>query len=513
MDELNSPPDAVAPKPVSKALQTTHVRKGIRGRAVRGVGINLGTQGVMFGVQMASTAVLARLLEPHDFGLVGMVQVFTGMVAMFSDSGLSTATIQKEDLSDEQVSLLFWLNGALGIALMLIVAAASPLVALFYGEPVLVWVTLCIATTFPFAGFTVQHRALLKRQMRFKVLAVDRVLSLVLSNAIAIPLAWLGFGHWALVALAASQSVANMLLIWMSSGWRPGPPRRGADVKELIAFGGFLSGSQFLQYIRRNLDRMLIGAMWGAEALGVYRVAHRLILLPIQQINRPIGNVMVPALSRVQFEPEQYRSMYRDALFIVVSVGLPVVAAMLVTAPDLVEFVLGKKWLAAVPIFYALGPAAIAGALNVAGSWVFITSGRAGAQFRANVWLTIGIAGSMLVVAHWGPLAVAAAFSASFCLSRYPHFRYAIRDTPVQMRDIGAAILRPSLACIAGAVPALAAQYFLPEVMVIVRLVVACASFGVVYLALNGKQTYDVVMTNLRDGKTAKSKKKTEAVT
>src|SRR5690606_31754907 len=95
MDSPNGPkPD----KPVSKALQTSHVRKGIRGRAVRGVGVNLGTQGIIFAIQMASTAVLARLLDPHDFGLVGMVQVFTGMVAMFSDSGLSTATIQKEEL-------------------------------------------------------------------------------------------------------------------------------------------------------------------------------------------------------------------------------------------------------------------------------------------------------------------------------------------------------------------------------------------------------------------------------
>src|SRR5260370_28377407 len=169
--------------------------------------------------------VLARLLDPKDFGLVGMVAAFTGVLNLFRDFGLSTATVQRVDVTDEQVSTLFWINVLVGVALGILLVAMAPVVVTFYHEPRLLWVTIILATSFVFNGFGVQHTALLERQMRFTALATIDIIALVISTFLGIGMALAGAGYWALVAAALSLPLVSTFCLWQGPGWIPGRPR------------------------------------------------------------------------------------------------------------------------------------------------------------------------------------------------------------------------------------------------------------------------------------------------
>lgn len=429
-------------------FDTDHLLDDLKGHAVRGGTVTLGAQAVQFGLNLVSIMVLARLLTPADFGLVAMVTAVTGFVAMFKDAGLSMATVQRSTITHAQVSTLFWINVALSVLLMAGVAALAPAIAAFYGEPELVRVTMAIAVTFLFGGLAVQHTALLKRQMRFSAIAVKDIVALAAGTAVAIVLAYLGAGYWALVAMTATTGLVAMTAVWQLSGWRPGLPRRGAGVGPMLAFGGFLTGSSFLAYVRRNADTVLIGAMFGSVALGLYQKAYQILMLPIRQVNGPVTNVVVPTLSRLQSDPERFRRYYCKALLLMTSVGMPVVGLAFVAAGDIVLLVLGDQWLDAVPIFIALSPAAFAGTINVAGGWIFVSTGRSDRQFRISVVLTVFYISAMVAGLPWGVLGVATAFSIAFCVARIPHMAYAVYGSAVQFGDVGRALWRPAVSAI-----------------------------------------------------------------
>src|SRR5713226_612114 len=174
--------------------------KDLKERVIRGGFAKVCAQAANFTLRIGSLMVLAQLLDPKDFGLVGMVTAFTGVLNLFRDFGLSTATVQRVDVTDEQVSTLFWINVLVGVALGILLIAMAPVVVAFYHEPRLLWVTIILATSFVFNGFGVQHTALLERQMRFTALAAIDIFALLVSTIIGISMALAGFGFWALVA-------------------------------------------------------------------------------------------------------------------------------------------------------------------------------------------------------------------------------------------------------------------------------------------------------------------------
>src|SRR5260370_2917688 len=170
----------------NRHFRIAHLQGDLAGRSARGGAVTMTAQGLRFVFSTVATIVLGRLLSPQDYGLIGMAVVVTGFVAMFKDMGLSSATIQREEISTEQISTLFWINLGLSIMVALITAAIAPAVAWFYGDSRLTLITICLAVGFVFGGLSIQHAALLKRQMRFAALATIDVIALVLGLAAAI---------------------------------------------------------------------------------------------------------------------------------------------------------------------------------------------------------------------------------------------------------------------------------------------------------------------------------------
>src|SRR5438876_3175653 len=218
-------------------LSTDHLLADLKGRTISGAFITTAAQGAQFVLGLGSIMVLARLLTPKDFGLFAMVTTVMGYLRVFKDAGLSTATVQREGITHAQVSNLFWINVAVSGAITLILAAGAPVIAWFYREPRLVPITLVLSSTFFLGGLTVQHNALLNRQMRFKAIAFIQVGSLLIGLAVGIAMALLGYNYWALVFSNLITVAATVPLTWFAIPWRPEPPSRQSGIRSLIGFG------------------------------------------------------------------------------------------------------------------------------------------------------------------------------------------------------------------------------------------------------------------------------------
>jgi O-antigen/teichoic acid export membrane protein len=451
-------PPAIAistPTPETQAppghFRVSHLQANLKGRSIRGATVSLGGQAAKFALQIGSTVILARLLTPGDFGLVAMVTAVTGFVTCVKDAGLSAATVQREEIDHAAISTLFWINLALSAALMLVVAALAPAIALLYGDPRLVWITLGLAGCFIFSGLTVQHQALLRRQMRFGTLVGIDLVALVIGITAAIAAAAMGAGYWSLVAMVAATSAANAAGVWVLCAWRPGLPSRSAKVRGMLAFGGNLTLSSVVNNGARNLDNVLIGSVWGATLLGAYTKAYQLLLLPFQQFAAPITAVALPVLSRLQADGERFRRYFRNGIFFLTVLGMPVIAFAFVMAGDLVLLVLGDQWTAAVPIFRALAPAAFIETFNVANGWAFTPFGRTDRYLRCVIVSSAVIVAAFAIGLSWGAIGVACGYSIARIVLRVPQAIYAFRGTPLRLGDLGAAIWRPAAASLLAA--------------------------------------------------------------
>ena len=421
----------------SDYLRTDDLAAGLGHRTARGGLVTMAGQGAKLVLSMTSAIVLARLLTPTDYGLVGMVTVITGFITIFKDLGLSSATIQQSELNDAQVSTLFWINVAASTAIMAATVALAPAVAWFYGEPRLLPVTMAFASGFFFAGLTVQHEALLKRRMQFGALAVAEVSALTVGIVVSIVLAWMGAKYWALVAGQLGQGVAYMIGVWTICPWRPHGFTRGSGVRSMVVFGRDLTGFNVANYFSRNLDNLLIGRVWGSVQLGLYSRAYQLLMLPIDQINSPVSAVAVPALSRLTEAPDRYRSAYLRLVEKIALVTMPLMAFLIVTSDWIVSILLGPKWTGVTRIFQFL---AIAGFVQPAcgtTGWLFITQGRGRDMFR---W---GLVGSTIIVASivaglpWGATGVALSYATTFvCVVAPLLFWFVGRSGPVRARDV-----------------------------------------------------------------------------
>lgn len=467
-------------------------------------------QGAKFLLKTASTIILARLLTPQDYGLLGMVTVVIGFLDQFRDLGLSLATIQRSQINHRQVSTLFWINVGISCILMLVTWVLAPGLAWFYEEPRLIRITICLGIGFIFGGLSVQHQALLRRQMRFGALAGIEIVSMFLSIATALIAARYGAGYWSLVILQITQVSATMIGVWGVCGWRPGSPVRNAGVRSMLAFGGHFTGFSMVNYFARNLDNVIIGWRLGAEPLGLYAKAYQLLLLPIEQISLPLRNVAIPTLCRLQHEPERYRSYYHKGILVMVTLGMPIIAFTFVTADNLILTLLGSQWSEAVPIFQVLAVAAFLGTFNMAAGWVFISFGRTDRQFRWSIISSSVTVVSFLIGIRWGTIGVAAGYSISRIFLQLPALIYAYKDSHLRLRDLAITLSRPTAASI-GAAGTLVAinSLWLSGMSGGLSLVVNSVLYGILYLSFwillpNGRQTITEMLQLLKEIRSSK---------
>lgn len=407
--------------------------------------------------------VLGRILGPNDFGLVGMVTAVTGVLSLFRDFGLSTASIQKSDITKDQHSALFWLNTLIGVALCCLCALSSPLIAAFYREPKLVNITLVLSAGFVFNAAGIQHIALLQRQLRFVATTVIEIMGLVASVTTGIVMAATGFGYWALAAMAVAAPLVSTTGAWLATRWIPGPPRLRAGIRSLVKMGGTITLNGLVVYIAYNLDKVLIGRFWGANAIGIYGRAYQLINIPNENLNTAIGGVAFSALSRLQDQPERLKTYFLKGYSLVLAVTIPIAVACGLFAEDIIFVAIGPKWRSAVPVFRLLAPTTLVFALINPMSWLAMSLGLAARSLKTALVLSpVVILGYLAGLRH-GPEGVAAGFSIALSLWAVPHIAWFVHGTVVTLSDVLGAACRPLIAGIVAGACAFGCMHFLPS--------------------------------------------------
>lgn len=439
----------------NKLFETEHLERDFRGRTVRGGSITMVAEAVKFAITMGSLPVLARLLSPKDYGLIAMVMVLASIATEFRHLGLAAATIQRKDITPEQISTLFWVNSAVGVLLAAIMCALAPVIAWYYNEPQLVQLTLALSLTFLLGGISVQHLALLRRQMRFASLAKVEIVATVLSVALAIASAALGAGFWSLAIMHVSRTALILIGAALSTGWLPAAPSRAPGTGEMLRFGLSLAAFNTLSLKVRELDRVLLGRVAEAATVGLYQNAHALLLIPLARINLPLTLVALPTLSRLQDNPDLYRAYLRQGVLLLTSITIPLVAFCAAAAPQIVPVVLGDQWIGAIPIFAALAPAALVISISPATRWVFVSTGNTARQLRFGFLAApITIAG-LFAGLPFGPVGVALGLGGALALLLIPELLFCFARAPGYWTDPLAAAARPFFAALLAAVPVL----------------------------------------------------------
>lgn len=486
--------------------------KDLKHKVIRGGVAKAIAQGAGLVLRMGSLMVMARLLAPKEFGLVGMVTAFTGVLNLFRDFGLSTASVQRGHVTDEQISALFWINILVGVVLGVILAGMAPFVAAFYHEPRLVWVSVILASSFIFNGAGVQHTALLERQMRFTALAAIDIISLVISTVVGIAMAATGFGYWSLVAAAVALPLVSTLCLWFTTGWKPGSPHLREEVHSMLRFGGAFTLINLIVYVAYNLEKVLLGRYWGANALGLYGRAYQLANLPTDNLNSAFWGVAFSGLSRVRHEPARFRSYFLRGYSLVLALTIPITIGAALFAHDLVFVLLGPKWNDVAGIFRLLAPTILIFALINPLAWLTFSLGMIGRNLKIVLVLAPLVISGYVLGLPYGPRGVAIGYSALMTLWAVPHIAWCVQGTGISLRDIFAAASRPFLSGIVAGSFAFGMQFYfgqslppLPRLILEVAVLLS-AYIAILFYVMGQKVVYVNLLQGLRRGSSIEEK-------
>ncbi len=370
-------------------------------------------QALRFVVTFSTQVYLARLLDPAQFGLIAMVAPVLGFVQVFTDLGLLQAVVQKAEVSQRQLSTVFWINAGFSLLLSLLFAASAPLLAWMYHEPRVMAVTVVLSSLIFITGLSQLQSALMNRHLRFVPMAVFEVVALTVGAVCGIGSAMAGAGYWALVLSQVAASVTSALLLWCYAGWRPSRPERDPEVVSMLKFGGHITGANLAGYLNVSIDNMMIGVVIGDVGLGIYDRAWKLAVQPLSQLTAPVDRLALPVLARLQAEHDRYRAVYVQMLQLLCLVATPGLLFALVMAEPLILSLFGDKWAATIPVFVWIGLGALITPLNIGAFWLFTSQGRGKQQMSFTIVVAVINILAYASGLPWGPVGVARASALS----------------------------------------------------------------------------------------------------
>jgi PST family polysaccharide transporter len=458
----------------SEALAAADMAK-LKRASISGAVANAVSQSAKLLIQLVSQAIMARILAPADYGLVAMAMPLIAFAMLFRDIGLSQATVQREQLDNEQSNSLFWINVAFSLALAAAAMAAAPLAHTLYSDARVALVVISLTPLLVMAGASAQHTALMNRHLRFASLAGIDLASTLAGAAVGIAAALAGCGYWSLIYMQLANSAVTLIATWAVSPWRPSRPKVTKSAIPLLKFGRNVTGFNLVNYFARNLDNILIGATYGAAKLAYYDRAYKLMTMPLGQVSAPFAKVAVPLLSRLQNSPEPYRQAYLKTLSAILLLTFPIGILGFAAGPRIILLVLGPAWGEAASIFQWLALGTLAAPIGASTGWLFLSQNRTREMFLTGVASSAIFIASFLIGLPWGPRGVAIAYVVFGYVLQGPYLLWrATRSGPVTLSDVLCEIA-PFFA--AGAVAALWLRLLEPSA--------PAGILGVVWLGLN----------------------------
>jgi PST family polysaccharide transporter len=356
--------------------------------------------------QLGFSIILARLLTPREFGIIGMLIVFTGFAQALADGGLSSALIHRQDVADIHLSTAFWMQVFVGAMLSALFFLGAPIIADFYYIPVLKPLSRMLSCIFFIQALGLVHNAILMKEFHFKALAVVTIGATLVSGIVGILLARSGYGVWALAWQIVIMTSVTTALLWLQSRWRPSLIFNRIAAVDLWSYGIYLLGHGSLNYWLRNGANLLVGKAIGAQSLGIFSRAYTLMLFPLNNVSTVFGQVMFPALAQEQNDIPRFRQHYLLATRLIALLTFPLMIGVTVLSEPLILLLLGRKWVEVIPILQILSLVGLFQSIISPVGWVFTALGRTKAQFYLSIVLAAAFAIFMVVGIRFGILGV-----------------------------------------------------------------------------------------------------------
>jgi PST family polysaccharide transporter len=355
-------------------------------------------------------------------------------------NGFTEFIMQREELTHSLTSNLFWVNLGIGTLLTLAFAASGPLLALFYHNSAVAPVAAGMSLTIGFGCLGYIHLGLLQRAMQFRSTAIINFVGQLLLVLVTIVLAKLGWHYWALVWGSVTQTVVVSACAWWTCRWAPSRPGRTSGTASGLKFAVNVYSHFAFSYLTRNTDNLLVGWRFGDRALGFYKRAYDLFVLPETQLLGPMSAVVVSTLSRVHRDREQFQRYFLRAITVLALVGMGVGADFALVGKDIIRFLLGPGWEEAGRIFALFGPGIGVMLLYNTHGWIHLAIGRPERWFRWGLLEFACTASLFLLGLHWGPSGIALAWTISYFLLMFPGFWYAGKPIGMGMAPVFAVI-------------------------------------------------------------------------
>ena len=321
---------------MSESLKTKTV-KGVMWSAID----RFASQGVSFVISI----VLARLLTPDDYGIIAMLTIFISISQAFVDSGFSSAIVQKQDRTDLDLSTALYSNIGIGFIFYIILFFSSPLIAQFYEEPILESVTKLMGLMFVIFSFSNVQQAVLTIRVDFKTQTKVSLISVILSGALGIALAYFGFGVWALAWQQVTAALIRCFLLWYFLKWRPLLQFSKKSFDELFSFGSKMLATGLLNSLFNNIYTIIIGKKFNAASLGFYSRADQLAQFPSTNVTGILQRVTFPVLAQLQNEDERFNDAYFKIIKITMFIVFPIMFLLAALSEPIIRILLTEKWI------------------------------------------------------------------------------------------------------------------------------------------------------------------------
>lgn len=408
-------------------------------------------------LQLAQVAVLARLLAPDDYGLMAIVVVMSTFAVLLADCGVNSAYIQKQDVTREERSSLFWLNVMMGAGFAVLFVVLSPLLGWFFEDKRLTPLLMLSAAVVLLSSWGQQIRVTAEKALAFRAVVLLEVVSAFVGFSAAVITALLGWSVYSLVAGSIFTTLSGTILAWffLAEGWRPLPRFRIEDVRPYLGFGGAMVGANMINQLTMSIDLLIGGRLLTVSQLGLYSVPRNLVLQIQFLINPIITRVGFPLISKVQHDVERVRDIYLKTLNMTASVNAPLYVGAAFFSPELVHMLLGHKWSESAQFLTIL---AIWGffrsTANPVGSLLF-GMGKARRALGWNLVLLLTLPPVLWVGSMYGPEGLAWALLLSGAMMFIPGWYFLVHPLcGASLSDYSVAALRPLLVSFASVAPA-----------------------------------------------------------
>ncbi len=364
---------------------------------------------------------LARLLGPRDFGLIAMAFVFIAFTQVFVEQGLSAALIQKEELEDNHISTAFWSNSAAGLILMMLGIASAELIANFFKEPELEPIIRILSLLLFINSLGSVQSALLRKELRFKAIAIRTLSGLVIGANVGVTMALKGYGVYSLVGQQIAGSIVQVILLWVISDWRPSFSFSFQRFKELYAYGLNVLGINLLEFFNRYSDNLLIGYYLGPVLLGYYAIAYRLYQVVTQLLTGLSSQVLFSSFSKLKSDTARLCSAFYSVVELTAVFAFPILIVLFVLANDVITIVFGSKWETSVPIFQVFMVVALIESVYFYNGSLMMAMGKPSWRLKLNLINAIVNFIGFYIAVNYGILYVAIAYTLrTYLLSPLP---------------------------------------------------------------------------------------------